>query len=575
MNRLAALPGLALTLQLATAAPFEVDTHRIDAAFAAYVTQGSPGCAVGVLLEGGIVYAKGYGLASLEHGVPITPETVFDLGSTSKQITAAAIGLLALDGRLSLDDDVRKTLPEVPDYGTVITIRHLLTHISGLRDYTDLLFLIGKREEDVTTKADAFVILARQRSLNFRPGAEYRYSNTGFFLASVIVERISGKTLREFARERIFQPLGMTRTQFLDDHTQVVPGRATGYAPRDGGGFKVAMSNWEQAGDGSVQSSVADLARWAENFDTGKVGGRKLTDLLESPGRLLDGTPLHYGLGLALDEHRGQRLISHGGSWAGYRAMLMCFPAQRLAVATLCNIGTADTTTLSLAAADAALDALGVPGGAPAPGQAPATPAAGARGRDWMTHLAGVYVNEHLGEVVRITTAEGRLRLSGLGTSSDLFPEGGGRFKTLDGNPQFGTADDRIRVRFEREGSRMMLTSRRLGPRPEAFVRADEASAPARQASAEDLIGGYGSPDLGATLTVAIKDGAPVLRLPTGDESNLVRISPDLYETEFGLVRFARDQQARVTSLVLTNRGLAGLVLSRDARPEGPRSGGV
>ena len=561
MRRSSAASGLALSLHLAVAAPPAIDAHRIDAAFASYDEPGSPGCAVGVLSAGTILYARGHGLASLEHAVPITPETVFDLGSTSKQITAAAIGLLALDGKLSLDDDVRKSVPEIPDYGTVITLRHLLTHTSGLRDYTDLLSLAGKREEDVTTNADALAILARQRALNFKPGAEYRYSNTGFFLASVVVERVSGRTLREFARERLFRPLGMAHTEFLDDHTQVVPGRATGYAPREGGGFMVAMSNWEQAGDGSAQSSVSDLFHWAGNFESGTVGGRRLIDMLEGQGRLLDGTPLDYGLGLVLEEHRGQRLVSHGGAWAGYRAMLMRFPALRLSVVTLCNVDTADTTALSLAAADAALDALGVAGGpAASMAQGGASGEAGAVERS--ARLAGVYVNEHLGEVARLAPLSPGLRLSGIGSPKDLLPEPGGAPAPGTG-PRFATADGHIRVAFEPDGSKMQLASRSLGQRPEAFVRAGGQGATASPAISRDAAGGYGSPELGATLTVAVKDGALVLRLPTGDEGGLVALAPDLYESDFGLVRLVRDRRGRVASLALTNRGLAGFTLPR------------
>jgi CubicO group peptidase (beta-lactamase class C family) len=571
--KLAATPAMlclwllvaALPAETARAEPMAIDAARIDAAFAGFDKPGSPGCAVGIVWKGALVHAKGHGLASLEHGVPITPETVFDLGSTSKQVTAAAVGLLALDGRLSLDDDIRKTLPEIPDYGTRITIRHLLTHTSGLRDYTDLLSLSGKREEDVTTASDALAVLARQRGLNFPPGSEYRYCNSGFFLASVIVERVSGRTLREFARERLFRPLGMTRTDFLDDHTQVVPGRAAGYAPKDGGGFRVAMSDWEQVGDGSVQSSVADVARWAESFETGKAGGRKLAEMLETPGRLADGTPLEYGLGLSIGDYRGQRMISHGGAWAGYRAMLMRFPSQRLAVVTLCNVDSADTTTLSLAAADAALDALGLPAGAvagapPPPGKGSPPESAGGTAR-----LAGVFVNEHLGEVVRLTASGEGLRLGGLGSPVQIVPEAPGRAGDADRERRFASTDGRIRARFGTDGSNLTRAARSLGPRAETFARAEPGDGRTPPDFPPDATGDYGSPELGASLSVALEKGAFLLKVPTGETSALVRLSPDLYECDFGLVRFARDPRGHVTSLALTNRGLAGFVL-----PHGP-----
>jgi CubicO group peptidase (beta-lactamase class C family) len=222
---------------------------RIDAVFSRYGADG-PGCAVNVARDDKSIHAKGYGLASLELRAAITPKTVFDLGSTSKQITATSVLLLAHDGKLSLDDDIRKYIPELPDLGVRVTLRHLLTHTSGWRDYTELMLLDGWDERDHTTDREALDALKRQRALNFQPGTEWRYSNTGYFLMSVVVQRASGQSLAEFARERIFVPLGMTQTFYLTDTRQVFPNRATGYDPAPNGGYRVDMSVWEQTGDG-------------------------------------------------------------------------------------------------------------------------------------------------------------------------------------------------------------------------------------------------------------------------------------------------------------------------------------
>ena len=204
---------------------------RVDSIFAAYDRPDAPGCAVGVYRDGRIQYARGYGLADLEHRVPITPATVFDIGSTSKQFTAATILLLEQEGKLSLDDDVRRFLPELPAYERPITIRHLLHHTSGLRDYIGLLRLAGVRTDDVATADDALQMLVRQRALNFAPGDEHLYSNSGYFLLSLIVERAAGRSLRDEARDRIFAPLGMTRTAYLGSYHDVVPDRAIGIWP--------------------------------------------------------------------------------------------------------------------------------------------------------------------------------------------------------------------------------------------------------------------------------------------------------------------------------------------------------
>lgn len=367
--------GVAVAIALAVSAPAAQsralstqDTQAIDAVFTDYDKPASPGCMLGVVADGAFVYTRGYGRANLEHDVAFTPQTVFDIGSTSKQFLATAILLLEQDGKLSLDDDIRKYLPEVPDYGQPITIRHLLTHTSGLRDYITLLTLAGWQMEDVTSPAQALDLVSRQKGLDFQPGAEFAYSNTGFFLPSLIVERVSGKGLAAFAAERIFRPAGMHATRYMDDHAAVVPGRATGYEP-SGTGFRVALSNWEQLGDGAVQTSIADLLKWDANFYAPTVGGARLVQALQTPGRLASGAPIDYGLGLFVGSYRGLPTVRHGGSWAGYRAELLRFPGEKTSVMVLCNLATADPAVRANRVSDIVLRArLTEPAPTPTPG---------------------------------------------------------------------------------------------------------------------------------------------------------------------------------------------------------------
>src|SRR5262245_41817068 len=232
---------------------------KVDAVFAQYDKPDSPGCALGVIKDGKLVYARGYGMANLEHGVPNGPKLVYDIGSTSKQFAAASVLLLAKQGKLSLDDDARKHIPELPAYQKPITIRHLLHHTSGLRDYLTLFSLAGVNFDDTTTEKDALDIIIRQKALNFTPGDEWLYSNSGYFLLSIIIKRASGKSFAEFAKENIFDQLGMKHTLILDNHKRIVPMRATGYSPDPRGGFQIEMSNFEQTGDGAVQTSIEDL----------------------------------------------------------------------------------------------------------------------------------------------------------------------------------------------------------------------------------------------------------------------------------------------------------------------------
>ena len=364
---------LALSLaMLGCAAP---KPNPVDPLFAEWDRADSPGCAVAVYRDGKIAYARGYGSANLEHSIPIGPRTVFDIGSTSKQFTAACIGLLAQDGKLTVGDDVRKYVPELPDYGKTITLDHLLHHTSGLRDYLTLFALAGIASENLTGEFETLAMLARQKKLNFDPGTEFLYSNSGYFLLSVVVQRASGKSLPEFARERIFEPLGMKETHIHDDHTRIVARRATGYEPRAQGGFAIDMSDFEQTGDGAVMTTLEDLALWDENFYSARVGGPALLEFLRTRGRLTDGKTLDYARGLGLGETNGVAFESHGGAWAGYRAQLLRFPKQHTSFVCLCNLGSMDPSDLcwKVAAQELGVD-LGPRTQRPAPAAAAARP---------------------------------------------------------------------------------------------------------------------------------------------------------------------------------------------------------
>jgi CubicO group peptidase (beta-lactamase class C family) len=525
---------VAAALWFAFAAPGDppilpaLDTRRIDAAFAEVDRPDSPGCAAGVVVAGRIAYARGYGLASLEQQVPITPRTVFDLGSTSKQITSAAVALLVLDGKLSLEDDVRKYIPELPDYGKPITVRRLLDHTSGLRDYTDVLSLDGHHEEDLTTTPEGLEAMTRQKVLNFPTGEEFRYTNSGHFLASILVQRVSGKTLRAFAAERIFAPLGMTGTTYLDDHALVVPGRATGYAPRDGdgGGFETSMSDWEQVGDGGVQSSIEDLARWADNLETGKVGGRPLIDMMHTSGRLNDGTPTGYGLGLFMRTHRGLRLVTHGGAWAGFRANLLRVPERRIAAIVLCNVANANTERLGLAAIDAALDAL------PMAERPPAENAAADKPSPAPVHVdAALFYNEHLGQSLRL---------------DDIV------------------RDRTVRVEFAPGGRTVTIDDPEDSAKPRVYTRAEATKA---EVPLKALAGTYTSDAIKAPCEVVTtrekdQDGL-ALHCGGGQEGPLRPLAPGLYDVGWGVARFATEPGGKSATLTLTMRGLVDLKLRK------------
>jgi len=335
----------------ATAAQGGVES-QVDRVFAKW-SETMPGCAVGVATNGKPSLAKGYGMADLEHDVRITPDTIFEAGSVSKQFTAAAVLLLAREGKLSLDDPVKKYIPELPEYPAsgVVTIRHMLNHTSGLRDWGSVAAISGwPRTSRVHTHAHVLEIVNHQHALNFPPGTRWSYSNTGFNLAAIIVQRVSGMPFPRFTKERIFQPVGMTQTSWRDDYTRVVKGRAVAY--RTGPeGFQADMPFENVYGNGGLLTTVGDLLKWNENFTEHKVGDAAFAAEQQTSGTFNDGRPHGYGLGLFLGTYKGLNEVDHSGSTAGYSAFLTRFPDQRLSVAVLCNVAT-NATQLAHAVAD-------------------------------------------------------------------------------------------------------------------------------------------------------------------------------------------------------------------------------
>jgi CubicO group peptidase (beta-lactamase class C family) len=311
--------------------------QKIEALFERWSKPDTPGCALEVVQDGATIYQHNFGLADVEHSVPITGSTVFSVGSVSKQFTAFAIYLLANEGRLSLDDDIRKYVPELHDFGKPITIRHLLHHTSGLRDQWQLLTLSSWREDDVITQQDVLNMVWRQRELNFSPGDQFLYSNTGYTLLGLIVERVAGVSLRQFTDERIFKPLGMNHTHFHEHYGDLVRNRAYSYDRRQDGSYEYVALSYSTVGPSSLFTTVGDLARWDENFYSGRIGGKDVLAQMQQKERLNSGKDIEYASGLEISEYRGLKTVYHDGGDAGYRAEILRFPEAHFSVITLCN----------------------------------------------------------------------------------------------------------------------------------------------------------------------------------------------------------------------------------------------
>ena len=456
--------------------------RKVDQVFEAYDKPGSPGCALGVVRDGNFIYKRGYGEGSLELGVPLTPESVFYMGSVSKQFTAASVVLAAEQGYLSLDDDIRKYIPELPLYAKTITLREMLHHTSGLRDIFGLLSLSGRNAEDIHPTNELLDLVAHQKALNFEPGDEFLYSNTNYFLMSVVIRRATGKPLSQFAEENIFKPLGITHTRFYDDRTVVVPGRVPAYEPREGGGFRVDWStNFDKVGDGGLMSSVDDLLLWDRNFYGNKLGKGTLLKEMQTQGVLNSGKKIKYALGLVISTYRGLPVVEHGGALFGYRTELMRFPQQKFSVICLCNLGTSNPGRFAEQVADIYLA-----------GQLSSKiPVAIAAHVD-LEPFAGLYRNLESHSTLEIAAKDGGLAAYGM----HFTPLGPGHFAAEEG-PEMKFASE--------NGGPMRLTLTADDTAPQILEKFE----PIKPAAAElaQYAGVYTSSELEATYRLALNDG--------------------------------------------------------------------
>ena len=427
---------------------------KVDRIFAEWDKPDSPGCAVGVVQNGRFIYQRGYGMANLDYDIPNAGEMVYYVGSVSKQFTAAAIALLVLDGKISLDDDIRKYFPEMPDYGTPITVRHLVHHTSGIRDVYGIMGIAGLRMEDVFADSEAVALIAQQKALNFKPGAQHLYTNSGYFLMAQLVKRVSGKSLREFADERMFRPLGMTHTHFHDDPGHVMKKRAMSY-DRDGkGAYRIAyLQNFDKIGAGGLYTNMDDMRKWDENYYTHKVGGDAFQKLVHTRGVLSSGDTIPYAFGNFVASYRGLRTVEHAGGLMGYRAHIYRFPDQHFSVLETCNLGSIDTGPLAEAVAEVYLgDKMGPKPQRTTAERPPVDTTVGLPSASY-ADLAGDYYSEEVDATYRVTWRDGRLTYSGRHVPTRvLVPTGPDTFRAGE-----------LIVRFERSAPGAAATGFTIG----------------------------------------------------------------------------------------------------------------
>jgi len=493
----------------------------------------TPGCAIAAAVNGNVVVAKAYGMADLEHGTKNTVDTIFEAGSVSKQFTAAAILMLAHDGKLSLDEPVRKYLPELPDYGVPITLRHMLTHTSGLRDWGEVAMLSGwPRGTRAHTDADVLEIVARQRALNFPPGTRWSYSNTGYTLAEIVVSRVSGESLAQFTRRRIFVPLGMTHTSWRDDYTRVVPGRAIAYGVRPDG-FHSQMPFENVYGHGGLLTTVGDLLKWNEYLSTPGAVDTDVLGELQKQSHLDNGRPDHYAFGLFVGEYQGTPEISHSGQTAAYTAFLARYPDQRVSVAVLCNVATGAPMNSAHAVVDLFMTARLE---APSPAQYSIAPAE-------VAAVTGLYRDALTGRPSRIVTDPRGLHFA---NGPTLVPLSATRF-LINGD----TAE------LDARGTITLSDS--YGP-IDRYERVAEV-APTPQAQ-ESVAGRYTSAESASEAIVSVDGTTLVLKLGSNMTLRLAAVYQDVFSDGLLVAAFEREASGKPLAMRLTTERVWGLRFS-------------
>jgi CubicO group peptidase (beta-lactamase class C family) len=542
------LPVLIVILAVSLLAADET-TDKVDKVFAQWDTTTTPGCALAVVKDGQIIYKRGYGMAKLEDGIVMTPDKIFDIGSVSKQFTVTCIAMLAREGKISLDDDIRKYFPDLPQYGRPITVRHLIHHTSGLRDYNGLLVLAGFRpESDCPNVDEALELIYRQKRLNYPTGEEYSYTNTGYFLLGQTVEKVSGQSLNQFAQERIFKPLGMTHTLYQDDHRQVIKNRATGYE-RVEKGYRLNMSNWDETGDGSVYTSVEDLYLWDQAFYNNKLG-RDLMEMLQTVGFLNNGTILDYAFGLVITEHKGLKNVGHGGAWAGFRAAISRFPEQKFSVICLANLDSINPTDLCLKVADIYLaDLIKEPAKAETEKPKPFP-----LSQKELEEKVGNYRDARFSRWIVVSVDKDKLKAALSGREYVLTPTGPTTFTaleapfpvTLDFPP--AEAGRPATAVFKGRGDAMK------------FIKAAPLK-PLTEAQLGGYAGTYASEELlGAEYRLGVEKGSLVVNFRSFPPTQLKAMAPDQFSAGFFNLDFLRTGSGKISGFELSMGRVAGIM---------------
>lgn len=516
---------------------------QVDQLFLPWDNKDTPGASVAVVKDGSVIYKKGYGMANLEYDIPNSPSTVFHIASVSKQFTVFAVLLLEKEGKLSLEDDIRKYISEVPDFGKTITLRHLASHTSGMRDQWNLLCMAGWRMDDVITKEHVLKLVSKQKALNFDPGEEYFYCNTGFTLLAEVVARVSGMSFAEYTQANIFEPLGMSNTLFYDDHEKIVKNRA--YSYRSGSeGYKKSVLSYANVGATSLFTTVEDLSLWAMNFSALKVGDKNIIAKMNKPASLNNGTFFGGALGQFTGVYKGLNEIQHGGADAGYRTYLTRFPKENFAVIVFSNSAEFNPGGMAYKIVDIYLkDKIWTEPEKEASKEPTSTVSVD---QSTLKTYVGDYELQP-GFVITITENEGKLTGQATGQPSvTLIPQSTTEFlvQGVDAKIEFIPNDgEAVQALKLHQGGAIMEA-----PRIKAFDKT--------KVNLADFAGDFYSEELSTTYQFILEDDQLIARHSRLSDFELNPVKEDVFSGTawyFGQVEFIRDSNDKITGCKVTN----------------------
>ena len=523
-----------------------IEQHqKLDSLSLKWNTPNHPGGVIGVMQDGKTLFLKSYGLASLEYLVPNSTETKFNIASVSKQFTAMAIVLLQQQGKLSVDDDIRKYLPEVPDFGDTVTIRHMLQHTSGLRSFHALLALAGWRDDDSRTNEDLYRLMKNQKDLNFEPGDQYNYCNTGYILAAKIIENITGEKFSVWMKQNIFEPMGMINTYVEDKYNRVVPNNATSYH-KTGEGFMRAVEYWGYVGSGNMHSTVNDLLKWLNNFHTPAAGWEAAFEMLKTTDNFNNGEESDYAFGVGINDYKGLQRIQHGGSIGGYRSFACTYPEQKLNIAVLTNFSSAFSFIIANKVSEIVLgDLLTEADGDPARKEQPKTMTLSSKK---LQEFEAEFWNAKDSYKRKIYLRDDTLRYyRSENSESPLVPIGKSEFRMID-------VEGDINVKFSYNENDILIMTLVINDGIPSVFEGSKFT-PSSSEKLSEYEGEYFSPELQSSYFLLIDDDTLKYHHPRHGTFNLNEIKEGIFESSWplNLMKFKKDDNGKITGFLVSN----------------------